>query len=141
MSIQNISISIKRSKGAVENAIKRTIGGSLKKRIGAKPKRPQRYHREIVHIATLKKSSDKGTACVSNKKVSFSTVTHALNNCNITQYVKMNKNPPLSKRHQTLRREAILSWIKSNCIWQNVIFSDEKIFNLDVPDVIKQLLA
>lgn len=97
ISIWNISISIKRSKSAVKNATKRCIGGSVKKRNGAKPKLSQSDQRQIVCMATLKKMSAKGIAHVLNKKVSLSTVMYVLNNCNITQWVKMNKKLLLLK--------------------------------------------
>lgn len=52
---QNISISITRSKGTVENAIKLSIDDSGKRRTGTKPKLSQWYRRQIPHTITLKK--------------------------------------------------------------------------------------
>lgn len=54
MSIRNISVKIKRSKGAVENALKRKIDGYVKKRSGAKSKITSRDKRNIIRRAVLR---------------------------------------------------------------------------------------
>lgn len=53
MSIWNISVFIKTSKGAVEISLKWDIGGSLKKRSGKKPKLSQRDRWQIVSMISL----------------------------------------------------------------------------------------
>ena len=40
----------------------------------------------------------------------------------------------LSKKHLTLRKEAVLIWIRENIKWSKVIFYDEKRFCQDGPD-------
>ena len=58
-----------------------------------------------------------------------------LQNTNHFKYVKMQRKPPLSEKHKINRLEYARIHTGWSEKWKNVVFSDEKKFNLDDQDV------
>ena len=73
-------------------------------------------------------------SCHFKGKFSRPTITHVLRKCGFTKYVKMNQKSTLTDKHKRIRRETVLIGIRDNVDWKNVIFSDKKRLNIDVPD-------
>jgi len=69
-----------------------------------------------------------------NLKVSRWTVRRVLNNNPNLIYTKMQKKPLLSKQHKDKRLAWALEKVKFGDNWNNVVFTDEKKFNLDGAD-------
>lgn len=123
-----------RSKTAVHNVIK------LKEKYGKSPKsgRPKslnsREVRQIMRCASTGKYSARGILQEVSVNVSKRTICNYLNNSGIFHYEKKKCKPMLTSDHIS----AILEFAKSKLSWRsewtNVIFSDEKKFNLDGPD-------
>ena len=134
MSMRRIATKIKRSKTAVENVINRGLNGSVLKRSGPKPKLTERDRRIIVRRAVIQKMSASEIARTFEKDISKPTIVRVLKNCDFTKYVKMNRKPALKVGHKKKRIQAVQKWIADGLNWRNVIFSDEKRFNLDGPD-------
>jgi len=133
-SIRQISKTINRSKTAVFQFIKNgdNYGGTMKR--GPKQKISCRTKRIII-----KEASNKMTSCAKIRhqldlNISRESVRKVLIASEHLTYVKVNQRQCLSRKHQFARIEWAMDKVGWNEEWNNILFSDEKKWNLDGPD-------
>lgn len=130
-----IAKQLNRSRAVVQNFLKDPIGYKTKKRPGAPPKLSAIAKRNLLRHASKGQSSASELRTSLNLDVSVRRVQQVLHETPYLRYRKMKVAPALTERHKRDR----ISWATEHvtwrpCDWENVIFSDEKKFNLDGPD-------
>lgn len=131
---REISKILKRSKTAIHNVLsKRDFYGKYK-RSGRKNKVSARDKRQIFKLATKQNLSTRKITQQTSKNISHMTVWRTLRSNSNVALRKLKRKPRLLKNHKEQR----LKWAKEvmtwDATWKNIIFSDEKKFNLDGPD-------
>jgi hypothetical protein len=116
---------------AVRNALKKIEDGVVTRRIGRECSLPERTQRLIVRAASNKCITAKRIKSELNLPCSPTTVRRVLKKSGITIYRKKLRKPILSG----LQRAARVAWARNRLHWANkwkdIVFSDEKKFNLD----------
>lgn len=105
-----------------------------KKKRGPKEKISAAMKRMIIRNASNKSISCAKIKTECNLNVSVESVRNILNKSGTIRYKKMLVKPPLKPQHRINRvcwAKDKMSWVTE---WENVIWSDEKKFNLDGPD-------
>ena len=133
--VYNISQKVKRSKRVIYNYIR--LGksyGKLDKNKGRKSILNSREKRMIVKKIITNKRSLRQTQKEIDKKVSLSKIYRVLAKDNKIKHRKMKKQHYLINNHKISQ----IMFCKKNwhlySQWKNIIFSDEKKFNVDRPD-------
>jgi transposase len=134
VSNREIATRIKRSADVVNKYVKNPSNYAKKKRTGRKPKLSFIEKRLILRKASnavISCSKIVDDLCLG---VSRMTVNRVLLNCAHLKYQKKKTSPALKDHHKADR----LKWAKEHMPWKsewrNVVWSDEKRFNLDGPD-------
>ena len=133
ISINQIALKIGRSRCVVQNYIHDRENYGAKKHKGRRLSYSER-DRRIFALTSNENRSVKKITSLLDGKISKSTVRAILSTPNHLKYIKRKSKPPLSNQH----REARLTFGRTHMTWDarwcNIIFSDEKKFNLDDPD-------
>ena len=134
-SIREIARQINRSHNVIMNYIKNKEIYGKKKSSG----RPKLYSAREIRQLIREVNNKQVSSAQAKRSLSLpgtrQTAWHTLKRCPYLSRKKKLKKPKLTDRHKQARLEfarKFMSWTTAQ--WCNVIFSDEKRFNLDGPD-------
>lgn len=135
MKISEIANELIRSRTVVRNYI--NLGemyGVKNNQRGRKPLLTKRDKKFIIKKATIEKKSTREIQKEYFPNVSHTTVYDVLKENENIIYKNIQKRPPLKPQHIMDRFDFAWNHKSWQAEWKNVVFSDEKRFNLDGPD-------
>lgn len=134
LSSRDIARKMNRSNTVVHNFLKNPSNYGNQKHSGRPESLSPRQKRLITSLACAKKLTSNEIHRNLSLPCSNRTIRNVLEKNPKVRYAKMMSRPPLSKRHKELRVDFAKKYISMGAEWENIVFSDEKKFNLDGPD-------
>lgn len=134
MSLRQIASKINRSLTLVHNYIKLGNKYGSNARPGPVPKITQRDKRNIISCATTKKMSASNIKAHLQLSITTRRIQQILSGSKAVKWTKRKPKPLLKQHHKNARLKFAHNHMSWTTEWRNVIFSDEKKFNLDGPD-------
>ena len=131
---RKIAEEIGRSRCVIDNYINLRENYGQKKSSGRKRKLTRRDERAVVRLAIKKKFGSRRILASLDVNCSRTTNYNTLKNNKNLKFAKMKRKPPLKQVHKDARLKYANEHMSWTSEWQNVIFADEKKFNLDGPD-------
>ena len=134
---ESIATNLNITKSTVQLILTRKLSTN-KKKTGPKNKIQKKDRLAIKRYIARSNSESKKVTSPSiiancNLNTSVSTVQREVKKMEY-KYQKSKQSIVLSKSHKEIRMKMVSQWITQNIDFQNVVFSDEKRFNLDGPD-------
>lgn len=131
---RKIAKELGRSLAAVQNYFKGQASPKIKSKAGRPKIIGERTRKRIIKLAI-----NRCTSCTNIKRelgmtVSRSTMWRALKAEPTLKFMKMKGSPVLTPAHKADRFNFSLKHVTWGEKWNQVVFSDEKKFNLDCPD-------
>ena len=137
LTIRQIAEEIQRSKSAVGRFLKGEENPKIPKKRGRKSIISDRVKRGIIKYVTKNRTHSLSTVSLNlHLTVSRSTIRNVLMKLK-AKYVRMKRKPFWKPSHIIHRLDFARQHQTWSTAWRNVIFSDEKRFNLDGPDCYK----
>ena len=134
---REIALKLNRSKTVIYNFLKNPGNYGKRKHPGRPSSVSSRDKRRIISRACSKKQTSTEIKRELDLNYSARTVRRVLQNAKQVRYGKLKSRPPLTKTQKRLRMEFAKKYISMGDKWNDVVFSDEKKFNLDGPDGFK----
>ena len=134
LTLREISLRIGRSKDVVHNYLRMGDKYATKKRIGRPSSLTPTNKREIKPMAIHQKLSSAEIKAEMNLVLSVRWIRQVLSEDPNISFTKTTPVPRLLPRHKKDRFAFAKKYRFWNDEWSNVVFSDEKKFNLDGPD-------